>query len=238
MARKILYILVLFPLLSKAQFIEFGGGVGSTYYTGDLTSVPQIGQSHLAGTGIYRLNLSEIVSFKFAFTAGKISANDDRPLDALAENRQFSFSQNVMEFSSVFEYHFLDYRSHKKFNRVAPYAFLGFGILHINHRIPAYESYKANQPVIPMGGGIKYLLSKRLTLTGEAGARKTFTDYLDGISDGDLAFKSNYRFGNPNDKDWFFFTGISLTYVLYKIPCPFPYVPNQSILNKIRGRSR
>ncbi len=112
--------------------------------------------------------------------------------------------------------------------------FFGLGFVKLNNTATAYEDYLRIQPVLPMGGGVKFLLSKRFTLAGELGARKTFFDYLDGISDGDQSIK-NYQYGNPNDKDWYFYTGISLTYVLYKIPCPFPYIPNKSILNRIRA---
>lgn len=235
MIRSLFFSLLCFPALLQAQFLEFGGGLGSMYYTGDLTSSVDLSQTSLAATGVYRMNLSPIVSFKFALTAGKISGNDNKPKDALATERKFNFSHNILEFSSVFEYHFLSYRSDDNMYPFSPYVFLGFGLMRVTNPTQAYEDYKPSQPVIPMGAGVKYLLSKQLTLTGEVGARKTFFDYLDGISDGDIYIK-NYRYGNPNDKDWYFYTGVSLTYVLYKVPCPFPYVPNRSILNRIRAR--
>lgn len=225
---------ICFSLASSAQFIEFGGGIGASHYTGDLNSYPRVEHSHLAATGIYRLNFSPIVSMKFALTFGKISGDDSHPVDALGEQRQYSFQHSFFELSSVFEYHFLDYRPDNNMRlRWSPYAFLGFGLMNLGNTEPAYEDYSRFQAVIPMGAGVKYLLSKRLTLGLEAGARKTFFDYLDGLSDGDQTIK-NYQYGNPNDKDWYFYTGISLTFVLYEVPCPFPYVPNQSIFTRIR----
>lgn len=234
MFRHLITLCFLFPAILHAQFLEFGAGIGTSHYTGDLNSTPQLLQSKLGGTAIYRLNLSEIVSFKLALTAGQLSGNDETPIDALGEQRQHSFEQTFVEFSSVFEYHFLNYRSNNYRNKWAPFIFLGFGLMNMTNPVTAYEDYSATQPVIPMGVGVKYVLSKRLTLTGELGARKTFFDYLDGISDGDQNIK-NYQYGNPNDEDWYFYSGVSLTYVLYKIPCPFPYVPNKSILNRIRA---
>ncbi|REE01682.1 hypothetical protein C7460_103199 [Marinoscillum furvescens DSM 4134] len=214
--------------------MEFGGGIGGMHYTGDLNAYPRLEKTRLSGNLVYRLNLSEIVSFKFGLTAGNIVGNDENPRDALAEERQHSFNHRIIEFSSTFEYHFLSYRSDKNRSKWSPFIFLGFGLTQIGNTSPTYEDYSKIQPVIPMGGGVKYELTKRLTLTGEMGARKTFFDYLDGVSDGDQRIK-NFRYGNPNDKDWYFYTGVSLTYVLYKIPCPFPYVPNRSILNRIRS---
>ncbi len=213
--------------------MEFGGGIGAANYTGDLNGVPQLLESRLMGSAIYRMNFSDVLSVRFSGSAGRISGNDQNPVDILGEFRDHSFSHLLIEGSMAFEYHFLSYRSNKQRNKIAPYAMLGFGFTNVRNVQRTYADFNNLQPVIPMGGGIKYLLSKRLTLTGEMGARKTFFDYLDGISDNDVQIKQSYQFGNPNDNDWYFFTTVSLTYVLYKIPCPFAYVPNRSILNRI-----
>lgn len=233
--RKLFFICSLFFSTGlSAQFIEFGGGIGTTHYTGDLTSYPRISESQLAATAIYRLNFSDIISVKFAFTAGQVSGNDDDPVDVLGEERQHSFKHGLLELSSVFEYHFLSYRSDKSRNKWSPYAFFGIGFVNVRDVEDTYEDFSQIQFVLPMGGGVKYELSKRFTLGAELGARRTFFDYLDGISDGDQRIK-NYQYGNPNDNDWYFYTGVNLTYVLYNIPCPFKYVPNRSILGKIKG---
>lgn len=218
----------------NAQFLEFGGGIGASHYTGDLTPYPQVGNTRPGATGMLRLNLSNIVSFKTALTYLQVQGDDDHPQDVLGEQRNFEFRHHIWELSSVFEYHFLDYRSDKSRNKWAPYIFLGIGFANIQGVGDTYEDFSKVQFVLPMGAGVKYELTKRLTLGAEAGARKTFTDYLDGISDGDTRIK-NYQYGNPNDQDWYFYTGVNLTYVLYKIPCPFPYVPNRAILNRIRA---
>lgn len=226
-------LVLLLSASASAQFIEFGGGLGVSHYTGDLNHYPRISKSHLAGSAIYRMNLSEIVSLKFAFTSGSLSGDDQQPIDELSVQRLYSFRHSFLELSSVFEYHFIDYRSDNRRTKWSPYAFLGIGFVKLNNTEPAYEDYNRLQFVLPMGGGTKYILTKRLTLGLEAGARKTFFDNLDGLSDGDPTIK-NYQYGNPNDNDWYFYTGLSITYVLYNIPCPFPYVPNRSILDRIR----
>ena len=233
MVRFLILLLCLIPLSTKAQFLEFGGGIGASNYTGDLNSSPRLLQSKLAGTAIYRMNFSDVLSVRFSATAGNISGNDENPVDVLGELRDQSFNHLIIEGSMAFEYHFLSYRSEKERNKFAPYAMLGFGFANVRNVERTYQDFNNLQPVVPMGGGVKYLLSKRLTLTGELGARRTFFDYLDGISDNDITIKSSYQFGNPNDQDWYFFSTLTLTYVLYKIPCPFGYVPNRSIFNRI-----
>ncbi len=96
---------------------------------------------------------------------------------------------------------------------------------------------------IPFGGGVKFALSDKVNLGLEAGLRKTFSDYLDDVSTayadaGDL-FKArgqeavNLAFradevrgstavypakgeprGSAKSKDYYYFTGLHLTFVL------------------------
>jgi hypothetical protein len=214
-----------------AQFMEFGAGFGVTQYSGDIEYGNKFNTAGPAISGHYRLNFSEIVSTRFTLLIGGINGDDTTPVDVLGVNRAQSFNSTVVELSSVFEYHFLDYKNHDLNQKWSPYAFMGFGIMRLNNPANEDAQYGKNQPVIPMGLGFKYKLGKQFVIEMEAGARKTFFDYLDGVSDGDTTIK-NYQYGNPNDDDWYFFTGIRLSFVLYDIPCPFPYVPNKSLLGR------
>lgn len=216
---------------ASAQFMEFGLGLGMTQYSGDLEYGYKLNTAGPAASLHYRLNFSEIVSTRFALTVGNIRASDDTPVDVLGENRDFSFNSTIVEISSVFEYHFLDYKNHDLAQKWSPYIFLGFGILRPGEVNGPSTDYSKNQAVIPMGIGFKHKVGKRFVLEWEAGARKTFFDELDGVSDNDVTVK-NYQYGHPNDTDWYFFTGIRLSCVLYNIPCPFPYVPNRSMLRR------
>lgn len=96
---------------------------------------------------------------------------------------------------------------------------------------------------IPFGLGVKYSLNKRLCLSAEWGMRKAFTDYLDDVSqtyyldgsqidpantsqvlsDPTFQHKAMQERGNPGTRDWYNFTGVSVTYKfrLYdKDKCP------------------
>jgi hypothetical protein len=99
-----------------------------------------------------------------------------------------------------------------------------------------------------LGGGFKYSFHPRWTLGMEAGVRRTFTDYLDDVSttypaffangDGtsELAEKLSDRSaeigekmgipgkqrGNTQKKDFYMFTGISITYTILREKCPHP----------------
>ncbi len=219
--------LLSFTLQAHAQFIEYGGGIGMLNYAGDLARGYQITKQSPALQGVYRLNLSKIVSIKFGLIYGKVTGDDESPVDAFADTRNASFSRRIFEGSMTVEYHFLDYKNEKSLIKWSPYFFGGVGFVKILD-IDNTEDLKNYQPVMPFGFGVKHLIGKQFSVSLEVGARKMFTDDFDGISDGEL-FNKNYQYGNPNDRDWYHYTGLTLTYMLYKIPCPFRYIPNKSI---------
>ena len=43
------------------------------------------------------------------------------------------------------------------------------------------------------------------------------------------SLNKNYQYGNYNDKDFYYFTGFSISYIFYKIPCPRNSAPKNSI---------
>lgn len=110
------------------------------------------------------------------------------------------------------------------------------------------KPYSRINMAIIAGGGIKYAFHPRWQLGVEVGVRRTFTDYLDDVStvypaffaNGDgtsaLAEKLSDRSaeigekvgipgkqrGNDQKKDFYMFSGISLTYTILKEKCPHP----------------
>jgi len=100
---------------------------------------------------------------------------------------------------------------------------------------PDRHKYFLHQIAIPMGLGVKYKI-KRFAISAEWGIRKTFTDYLDDVS---LTYANpqqlssaadqmanhtgtsseniqNKQRGNSKTKDWYVFTGITLSFKLGK----------------------
>jgi len=111
---------------------------------------------------------------------------------------------------------------------------------------PARTKYFLVNFAVPFGGGFKVSLGKYWCLGFELGMRKTFTDYLDDVSttypekelieqqkDGKtimiLSDRSlnknnttgvgNHQRGNSKNKDWYMFSGITLTYVFRTDKC-------------------
>lgn len=104
------------------------------------------------------------------------------------------------------------------------------------------KEYKLQKLSIPFGGGVQWAISDRQRLAFEIGIRKTNTDYLDDVSttyvdqallaqkrggaasaiayrgdelpNGDPYPAAGTRRGNPDNKDWYLFSGISFRFSL------------------------
>lgn len=202
-----------------SQKSEIGFGLGTFNYTGDLAKSYNFRNSRPAATVFYRSNLSRVVSFRTALTGGQLAASE-KPIDAFADKRNASFDLFLLEASTVMEYHFLNWRDGKRFVRWNPYLMAGFALFGISgNNKTKPEEYSNVQAAIPFGVGIKYVHTPKWYFALEFGMRKTFFDYLDNVSDGNQR-KKNFQYGNPNDKDAYYFVGISITRTFYDIPCP------------------
>jgi hypothetical protein len=202
-----------------AQRSEVGFGLGTFNYTGDLARNYNVLNSRPAATVFYRSNLSNVVSFRAAITGGKLAASDSRPYDPFAVERRASFNIFLIEASTVFEYHFLNWRETKRFVRFSPYLFGGLALFGMSGNGSKPEEYSNVQGAIPFGTGLKYVINPKWYVALEFGVRKTFFDYLDNVSIGRETNK-NYQYGNPFDNDAYYFLGLSVTRTFYDIPCP------------------
>lgn len=202
----------------QAQRSEVGFGLGVFNYTGDLVRNYDFAFSKPAATIFYRSNLSKVVSFRIALTGGQLAASDKKPIDPFAAKRNASFDIFLLEASTAFEYHFLNWRDDKRVVRFSPYLFAGLGLFAISGNTNKPAEYSNVQGCIPFGVGIKYVLNPKWYVSLEFGERKTFFDYLDNISGG--SGSKDFHYGNPFDNDNYYFFGVSLTRTFYNIPCP------------------
>lgn len=202
-----------------AQRSELGFGIGTFNYTGDLVRNYDFTYSRPAATVIYRSNINRIVSFRASLTGGKIEASE-KPIDVFAAQRNASFDIFLLEGSMGIEYHFLNWKDGKVPMRFTPYLFGGLALFGISGNDTKPAEYSNVQMSVPFGGGFKYIVNPRWYVALEFGVRKTFFDYLDNVSDFKDQAQKNYRYGNPNDTDTYYFLGITLTRTFYDIPCP------------------
>ncbi|MDQ3393649.1 MAG: DUF6089 family protein [Bacteroidota bacterium] len=215
-------LILIAPIYTFAQFNEIGAGIGGTTYTGDLVRTYNITLNRPALNVFYRQNYSDVVSVKYGLLGGFLHASDKRPIDPMAEMRDYSFNIFLVEASVMGEYHFLDYKNEKSLIKWSPYLFGGVGMMTFFGDGPKNGPYNKIQPVIPFGVGFKYILNPEFNIGVEFGARKTFFDYLDNISE-PITPEKNYLYGNQYDKDTYYYLGFSLSYTFYNIPCPYKY---------------
>jgi len=228
------------PVLAQ-HTSELGIGVGATNYKGEISPQLQWQNSRPALTVFYRRDISVPVTLRAGVTAGFLRATDANVEGAtggvppLQNYRQLSLKGGLVEASGVVEYNFLDYHTRKGQHRfhLSPYLFAGLGLYYVNTTVrsanvdlqPDFDRQGAKVGVaIPAGAGLKVALNEYFNLGLEMGVRKTFSDQLDHTGD------QTPLLVNSHDQDWYYYSGVSLSYTFYKILCPPPYKNNKRLL--------
>lgn len=157
----------------------------------------------------YRHGFNKFVAVKASATYGRL-AGDDRLTDykEIYDNdwfrnyRNLNFRSPLFEIAATAEIHLLPYAAGSTKWRIAPYITMGVGLFYFDPRtdyngevvrlrnvgtegqgMPGYgNKYSLIQPSIPVGLGIKYNVTREITISLEFAHRYTFTDYIDDVS--------------------------------------------------------
>ena len=200
---------------TQAQINELGFFVGGSNFIGDVGSTTYINPNSPAIGLVYKWNKTPRHSWRFSYTQTKLKGNDKNSDDFQRRNRNLSFQNNIKEFSGGIEFNFFDFDLNKKLDKkVSPYFFTGLSFLlfkKINY------SGSLSQPTlknfaIPLIIGVKSNLTSNFVLGFEIGTRYSFTDDLDGNL-------TSFNLGNVYNKDWYVFSGITLSYMFGTKPC-------------------
>ena len=203
-----------------AQNSEVGIHVGAMNYSGDLSPARiETANTQVGGGVMYRLKLGDAISFRSSVLLGELTGSDStRTEDILGVQRNHSFKTTIAEVSVVFEYYLLSRSVLGSPRIVSPYVFAGIGtMLRTGDQEPLVETSKL-QPVMPVGIGIRFRVNNGLRIGLEGGFRKTFYDYLDGISAENFREKT-YRVGDQHNTDYYYYAGLSITYIISKLFC-------------------
>ncbi|HSZ24302.1 MAG TPA: DUF6089 family protein [Cytophagaceae bacterium] len=218
-----LFLLLSIDYNSFGQKHEFGIGAGGFTYVGDINPRFRLANYRPGGMLFYRYNsANRYTAIRVGVSIGQLAGSEDKSKQAVPEVRQASFTSSIDELSVMGEYNFINYRDKKQLLKFSPYMTAGLAIFASNPVVKSNSNPESSGTqnaniALPFGVGIKFILSKYWNLNTEFIARKTFTDYLDGISNGQIGTKST---GNPLDTDWYFYTGISVSYTIYGVKCP------------------
>ncbi|WP_051313039.1 DUF6089 family protein [Sporocytophaga myxococcoides] len=208
----------------NAQVHEIGLGAGGFNYTGELARKFNPLFYRPGAEIFYRLNFSPAVALRGAFSFGGIYGAELKSKDPVANYRQGEFKNNLTEVSATLEYNFFNFRAPKdsrkaqSSSRITPYFTGGIAFYNTQQDLGTGNSFF--NVAIPIGLGFKYQLTEHWNLGGEFVARKTFTDYLDGVREGTINYR---RTGDILKTDWYYYTGLTVSYTFYSVKCPAIY---------------
>lgn len=210
MSLRIFYTILFFTALiytskgqTKFSSWELGAFAGESYYLGELNN-QHFQPFNLAFGPFIRYNYDNRLNFKLGLNFGTLEGNDSQSNSSFNTARNFSFTSQIMEISTIAELNFFSFSAlDAKSYIVSPYGFIG--IAYANHNPQASfngikistanlategVTYSKHLVTIPFGMGLKFRLN-RFGFGIDWGIRKTFTDYLDDVSTFYLANSSN-----------------------------------------------
>lgn len=273
-----LIIAILFTVCGYAQRSEIGAFGGVSFYLGDLNPTTVFAQSRFSGGLIYRYNITPRWAIRANILFGQIQASD--ALTNKQDPRNLSFKSPITEISATVELNFLKLYNEKGSNRFAPYIYAGIGCFSFNPQAEldgkSYalqhlgtegqglegerKFYSLTNVCIPFGIGMKYNVTKWMTLGIEWGMRYTFTDYLDDVSGNyydnqtlleergtlvaaladrsETLHEAGTGRGNVKTRDWYSMAGITLTFRIGNEDktCRLDYAPKLN--NRHLGKKR
>jgi hypothetical protein len=240
------FTLITFSVFSQ-KTMEVGIFGGVSYYLGDLNpgmhfKNPKIGYGALA-----RFNIDSRWAVKLNVFRGKVKGSSQST--TFLPERNLSFESPVTDISATAEFNFLKYFTGSRRDFISPYIYTGISAFFYDPVANGYSlrslgtegqniGYEGRNPyssvsvAIPFGLGVKISLAKNLGMTIFWEMHKTFTDYLDDVSqtyylnsqdinpddpaaylsDPSLDHQPGMERGDPKNKDWYSFAGLTVTY--------------------------
>lgn len=255
--------LLIFLLVSifslRAQRIHVGVAGGLANYNGDLLDklYPKKLTNGFIGLTVH-YELQDQILLRGTYNFARVNGSDTYSKKQELQERNLQFESAVSEFAIAGEYYLFNLYE----KRFSPYGFIGIGVFHfdpysydsLGRKVflqplgtegqgiyPNKKTYSLWQPVVPLGGGIKFAITENLRIGFEFGLRKLFTDYLDDVSTsypdrndllaarGQTAVDFSYRGdeypggdtnfptkdtqrGGATQKDTYYFTGLNISF--------------------------
>ncbi|WGK65531.1 type IX secretion system protein PorG [Croceiramulus getboli] len=206
---------------APAQTYEIGLYGGASNFIGDVGATNYIAPNQPLYGGILKWNRSKRHSFRFTAIFTSLEANDLDSDESRRVQRGYTFENNITELSLGLEFTFLEFDMYDGRRPMTPYLYSG--LTYFNHDELVLNT--ANELVtigsswdfaLPVVLGFKMAVADHWVLAVEGGARYTFTDNLDGSAPDAEELPT---FGNLSNNDWYFFTGLTITYSFGRQPC-------------------
>lgn len=220
--KKIIFLisLICFTTTSHSQINEVGIILGGSNYIGDVGSETYINPNSLMVGVLYKKNLNPRIAVRGTFTMSQLKADDVDSNNSYRNLRDINFKNNLKELAiglefNYFEYNLEDYRKSRTPYILIEIAAFNYSTIVDGNDSSNYEFDSKTSFSVPFGVGYKSKLFGDFAIAVEVRARYTFEDDLDYNNQDIQAL----NFGNPNNNDWYVFSGFSLVYSFGRPPC-------------------
>lgn len=183
--------------------LDFGVFAGTSYYMGNINTSRHFYNLSPAAGGIIRYNFDEHYSLRANLSYGQMKADDRDFGNILSRTRGASFVNNFYDFSLQGEFSFRPFKASIFRDPLSTYITAGMAYT----SVIGSGNTGAHYINLPFGAGIKYGISKKVTLAMEWILKKSFTDEIDGV-------KNFGQFNSPSlvhNNDWVSLAGFSIT---------------------------
>ncbi|UKM65004.2 DUF6089 family protein [Flavobacteriaceae bacterium GSB9] len=219
----IVIISILSIQFSYSQIFEIGGFAGGSNLIADVGATNYINPNAPALGLMFKWNRSKRHSWRASVIFSDLKAYDSKSDAPRRIQRDYDFDSNLVEISAGMEFTFVDFNLHSGRTVATPYLYSGISVAHHDNYyflngVQTSENSSSWAYGIPMALGFKTNILGNFILGLEVGARYTFSDEIDGSLPDDQ-WRSQYRFGNINNNDWYVFSGLTLTYTFGENPC-------------------
>ncbi len=198
--------------LSAQEKSDYGIFAGTSYYMGDLNPSVHYAMPSFAVGPIFRYNFNLHNSIRAHAFYHSLSGSDPNYEGYIPPGSAPDFNAKFVDLGLDFEFNWKPYRTANRKTVASPYVFAGLGYGLKVAGSGSLGSQTRSHITMPFGLGYKVNLGRWLSAGFEASARKVFSDEVDGFTNPPLD-DVIAPFGN---NDWYFFTGVFVTYKIFK----------------------
>ncbi len=219
------FFLLLLSLSASAQAHEAGLFFGGSNFSGDVGQTDYLQPKKLAYGLLYRWNAHERYSLRFNLLSTSLLGNDNESAIPARQERGYVFENELQEITAGLEFHFFNFNLNDRGLVFTPYLFGGIGYARAENLYYPLNEKRAtatahfNTLIIPAAFGAKIRLGFRWVVGLEAAMRFSLNDNLDGSYPKNVQGSIKKPFGSSLTNDWYFFSGLTISYTFGKPPC-------------------
>ena len=178
---------------------EAGGWIGTSYYFGDLKTIPNLDKPGIAGGVKGRYLFNNRISLAFSANYARVNADDANSSNPFENRRNLHFRSGIIDGTAQVEFNFMPFEHGSYNNYFTPYLGVGLSAFRFNPKAELDGEWIALAPIgtegqtgadvysrvsgaLAIAFGFKYNLSYYWSINVELSTRRAFTDYLDDVS--------------------------------------------------------